>query len=75
MEHFKRAGFTGKLMFKCVSSRENLPVGFPTSFETNQAVQPQKMARGLKILQLGSRRIVLVYLCSENKNAHQHMQV
>ena len=43
--------------------------GFPTWSDTNQAVQLQKMARGLKF------RIekveVLYYLCSENKGADQ----
>ena len=29
-------------------SQENLSLGFPTRSDTNQAVQPQKMARGLK---------------------------
>ena len=42
---------------------------FPTWSNTNQAVQPQKMARGLKF------RIWkvegLYYLCSENKGADQ----
>ena len=42
---------------------------FPTYFDTNQAVQLQKMARGLKF------RIQkvegLYYLCSENKDANQ----
>ena len=33
-----------------VASRENLPSGFPTRSDTNHAVQPQKMARGLKFL-------------------------
>ena len=43
--------------------------GFPTRSDTNQVVQPQKMARGLKF------RIEVVnglyYLCSENKGADQ----
>ena len=42
---------------------------FPTWSYTNRAVQPQKMARGLKF------RIYVVeevyYLCSENKGADQ----
>ena len=29
---------------------KNLSLGFPTSFDTSQTVQPQKMARGLKFL-------------------------
>ena len=42
---------------------------FPTWSDTNQAVQPHKMARGLKfcIYEVG----VLYYLCSENKGADQ----
>ena len=44
-------------------------VWFPTWFDTNQAVQLQKLARGLKF------RILKVegsyYLCSENKGADQ----
>ena len=38
---------------------------FPTWSDTNQAVQLQKMARGLKF------RMGLYYLCSENKGADQ----
>ena len=49
--------------------RENLSSGFPTRSDTNLAVRPQKMARGLKF------RIYVVkglyYLCSENKDADQ----
>ena len=42
---------------------------FPTRSDTNQAVQPQKMARGLKfqIKKEGG----LYYQCSENKGADQ----
>ena len=42
---------------------------FPTWFDTNQAVQPHKMARGLKFrkYEVG----VLYYRCSENKVADQ----
>ena len=43
--------------------------GFLTWSDTNRAVQLQKMARGLKFLDLESRRIV--YPCSENKGADQ----
>ena len=47
--------------------RENRYSGFPTRSDTNQAVQPQKMARGLKF------RIYkvdgLYYPSSENKGA------
>ena len=43
--------------------------GFPTRSDTNRAVQPQKMARGMKF------RIFVVeglyYPCSENKGADQ----
>ena len=40
---------------------------FPTRFDTNRAVQPQKMARDLKfrIMEVGE----LYYLYSENKGA------
>ena len=42
---------------------------FPTWSHTNQAVQSQKMARGLKF----RNKVVegLYYLCSENKDADQ----
>ena len=43
--------------------------GFPTRSDTNQAVQPQNMARGLKFrikIEEGSH-----YPCSENKGADQ----
>ena len=42
---------------------------FPTRSDTNQAVQPQKMARGLKFRVLKVEG--LDYLCSENKGADQ----
>ena len=43
--------------------------GFPTRSDTNQAVQPQKRARGLKfqIKEVEG----LYYRCSENKGADQ----
>ena len=43
--------------------------GFPTRSDTNLAVQPQKMARGLKF----RLNVVegLYYPCSENKGADQ----
>ena len=42
---------------------------FPTRSDTNQAVQPQKMARGLKF---GIKEVEgLYYLCSEDKGADQ----
>ena len=48
----------------------NRSLGFPTWSDTNRAVQPQKMAGGLKF------RIEevegLYYLCRENKGADQH---
>ena len=37
----------------------NLPSGFPTRFDTNRAVQSQKMAGDKEISDLGSRGIVL----------------
>ena len=42
---------------------------FPTWSNTNRAVQPQKMARGLKFQM--SKVEGLYYLCSENKGADQ----
>ena len=42
---------------------------FPTWSDTNQAVQLQKMARGLKFQILKVEG--LYYLCSENKGADQ----
>ena len=35
-------------MIRQAMSQENLPLGFLTRSDTNRAVQPQKMARGLK---------------------------
>ena len=35
---------------KVSHKQENLSSGFPTSFDTNQAVQPQKMARNWEFL-------------------------
>ena len=48
---------------------ENRSLGFPKRSDTNQAVQPQKIARGLKfrIYEVNG----LYYLCSENKGANQ----
>ena len=43
--------------------------GFPTRSDTNQAVQPQKMARGLKFQISEVER--LYYPCGENKGADQ----
>ena len=42
---------------------------FPTWSDTNQAVQPQKMARSLKFRILKEEG--LYYLCSENKGTDQ----
>ena len=48
---------------------KNRSLGFPTRSDTNRAVQPQMMSRGLKF------RIKVVeglyYPCSENKGAKQ----
>ena len=44
---------------------------FPTWSDTNQAVQLQKMARGLKFRIL--KVVGLYYLCSENKGADQRL--
>ena len=43
--------------------------GFPTRSDTNKAVQPQKIARGLKFRILKVEG--LYYPCSENKGADQ----
>ena len=43
--------------------------GFPTRSDTNWAVQPHKMARGLKFQSWKVEG--LYYLCSENKGADQ----
>ena len=43
--------------------------GFPTRSDTNQALQPQKMARGLKIKIYKDDG--LYYLCKENIGADQ----
>ena len=50
-------------------SQENQSSGLPTSSDTNRAVQPQNMARGLKF---GFQEVdELYYLCSENRGADQ----
>ena len=43
--------------------------GFPTRSDTNRAVHPQKMARGLKFRI--KKEEGLYYLCSEHKGADQ----
>ena len=43
--------------------------GFPTRSDTNRAVQPQMIARGLKLQIYEVER--LYYLCSENKDTDQ----
>ena len=47
--------------------KENLSSGFPTRSDTNRAIQPHKMTRGLKfqIKQVDG----VYYLCIENKGA------
>ena len=50
-------------------SQENRYSGFPASSDTNQAVQPQKMAEGLEFWI--SEVEGFYYLCSENKGADQ----
>ena len=47
----------------------NRSSGFPTRSDTNRAVQPQKMARGLKFRTLEVEG--LYYLYSQNKGADQ----
>ena len=50
-------------------SQENLSLGCPTTYDTNRAVQPKKMARCLKF---GIDEVeVLNSLCSKNKGADQ----
>ena len=50
-------------------SQENLSSGFSTRPGTNRAVQPQKMARGLK---LPIKKVEgLYYQCSQNKGPDQ----
>ena len=49
--------------------RKPVLVGFTTRFHTNRAVQPQKMARGLKFRIQEVKG--LYYLCSKNKGADQ----
>ena len=44
---------------------------FPTWPDTNQAVQLQKMARGLKVWIMELQIEGFYYLCSENKGADQ----
>ena len=56
-------------MINRASLRENRSSGFPTRSDTNQAVQPRKIARGLQKSDLGSKG--LYYPCSENKGADQ----
>ena len=51
------------------SSRENRSSGFPTRSDTNRAVQPHKMDRGLKFW---IKKVEgLYYPCSENKGADE----
>ena len=47
------------------------PSGFSIRSDTNQPVQLQKMGRCLKFQVFGSRGIVLLYPCIENKGADQ----
>ena len=49
--------------------KENLSSGFPIRSDTNQAVQFQKMVRGLKFWIYVIEE--LYYLCRENKGADQ----
>ena len=46
-----------------------LSLGFPTRFDTNQTVQPQKMATAQKLRIYEEEG--LYYLCCENKGADQ----
>ena len=45
-------------------------LGSPTRSDTNQALQPQKMARGLKFL-IKEEEEGLYYLCSKNEGSDQ----
>ena len=63
-----------KIMFEnnvtCqMSLMRNWSSGFPIRSHTNQAVQPQKMSRGLKFRFWKEEG--LFYLCCENKGAEQ----
>ena len=49
--------------------KKNLSLGFPIRSNTNQAVQPQKIARGLKFQIVEVKG--LYYLCSKNKASIQ----
>ena len=51
------------------ASRENLSSRFPTRSDTNRAVQPQRMVRGLNFWIYEEEG--LYYQCSENKGADQ----
>ena len=53
-------------------SCENLSLGFLTRSDTNWAMQPQKMARGLKF-QIEEVE-GLHYLFRESKDADEHLQ-
>ena len=46
---------------------KNLSSGFPSRCDTNQAVEPQKLTKGLKIWIKEVER--LYYLCRENEDA------
>ena len=50
-------------------SRENLSLGFPTRYDTNQAVQQQNLAERLKVWILEVEG--LNFGCSKNKGADQ----
>ena len=52
-------------------SLENLSLGCPTRCDTNQAVQPQKMARGLKFRIQVVEGLYMYFLCSKNIDIYQ----
>ena len=63
---------TDFVKIKLAASLENLSSGFPrfpTRSDTNQTVQPQKMARSLKFWIKKAQG--LLHLCSKNKGADQ----
>ena len=43
--------------------------GFPTRSDTNRAVQPHEMARGLKFRIKKEEGLYMYYQCCENKDA------
>ena len=63
--YFLRCSFSCSLMSRVMRKPA---FWFPTWSHTNQAVQPQKMARGLKFRIEEVEGLYYMYLCSENKS-------